>query len=1061
MNARSWAVLLVGVWLAACESEPRVIGPRPRENASIAVGGDNFIVFHSDRSGGGDIYLYDASTFSLVSLPGLNTDAREIPGSITPDGQLIAFQRTTPGGDEDVVLYDRSTSSEVPLPGLNSGYDDAGPSLTPDGRFIAFVTARSGDANYEDVLLYDRSTSSLVPLPGLNTNGPGGFHEGSPSISADGRLIAFRSNRSGGGAMYHVFLYDRSTSSLVPLPGLNDPAFVDDHPSISADGQFIAFYSTRGGVERTYLYDRSTSSLVPLPGLDFPAGAPSLSADANYIAFHTGFFSGTTNGVFVYDRSRCSLVDLPGLNEPTFQNDYPAIAFSGSLTNPNSFQLKCRVIRGIAYDAGVLWVTHSAPDVSNVIRISKINPQTGATLAESNDLNWNGRGIAVGGSLWVVDALADVVHRVDPSNFGEIGPPFRTPGSEPSGIAFDGTDLWLTDPFLQRIDHLSTNGVVLGGFSIPNLFRQGLEWDGNGMWTNTGATEQSHYLTNGTIDATKTFQGLPSGTSIGDIAIGNGKVYISAGNTIYTQDWSAAANRPPTALACVELNSFVKSLDPSPAACSHLQQEGSHVAKVEGYITDPTQFPPRIILDGSGSSDPEHDPLTFTWKRGSSVLGQSAVLDVTDSLGPGEYTLNLSVCELCDGSHDVTDQVAITIPEPVILVHGWHGSPESFGQMGQFLSKPETMSGRALTVVAYDYSKMTGLVANVGIEDIAADFARWLGNENAHSTTGVPGISLPRGSPYLGTINLVAHSEGGLVVRAYMTGGAGVPYRGEFKRLVMAGTPNYGLLASTLLAGLAPQGGKSGQAHEMAFGTSFIWNLDATWDGAPPLSAENVLGIAGSIGPNQGCTGAKLNGSTDGVTELTSVALPRVNMSRVVYVGYKHWEGLLAVKDCPAPEIVRATHPLHDTFRVVRNFFVPQIELVPLGDPRPESLRSFGMLVVRIQDQSTGAPITDVSSDQLFLLRADAEVAGCVDKPPSKVRGSPIDRLKYHKLRCMENNGTGMTTLLDVPVLDEAGGGTWVVTLDDKRTQLGGFALIEKGRPSRVIVQLCSTSGCS
>ncbi len=178
-------------------------------------------------------------------------------------------------------------------------------------------------------------------------------------------------------------------------------------------------------------------------------------------------------------------------------------------------------------------------------------------------------------------------------------------------------------------------------------------------------------------------------------------------------------------------------------------------------------------------------------------------------------------------------------------------------------------------------------------------------------------------------------------------------------------------------------------------------------------------------------------------------------------MGYKHWEGLSAVKDCPAPEIVRATHPLHDTFRVVRNFFVPQIELVPLRDPRPESLRSFGMLVVRIQDQSTGAPITDVSSDQLFLLRADGEVAGCVDKPPSKVRGAPIDRLKYHKLRCMENNGTGMTTLLDVPVLDEAGGGTWVVTLDDKRTQLGGFALIEKGRPSRVIVQLCSTSGYS
>jgi hypothetical protein len=286
-------------------------------------GSHNFIAFYSERSGAGDIFLYDASSLSLLPLPGLNTGDREIPGSITPDGRFIAFQRTASG--EDVVLYDRSTSSEVPLPGLNSGYDDAAPSITPDGRFIAFVTARSGDANWEDVLLYDRSTSSLVPLPGLNTNGPGGFHEGNPSISADGRYIAFTSNRSG---VMDIFLYDRSTSSLVPLPGLNDPAY-DHDPSISADGRFIAFFSARGGVERIYLYDRSTSSLVPLPGLDFPAAQPSLSADASYIAFSTGFFSGN-NDVFVYDRSKCSLVDLPGLNDPTNHDGYPAIAFSAS-----------------------------------------------------------------------------------------------------------------------------------------------------------------------------------------------------------------------------------------------------------------------------------------------------------------------------------------------------------------------------------------------------------------------------------------------------------------------------------------------------------------------------------------------------------------------------------------------------------------------------------------------------------------------------------------------------------------------------------------------------------
>jgi len=78
-------------------------------------------------------------------------------------------------------------------------------------------------------------------------------------------------------------LFDRSASSLIPLPGLNDPAFADFVPSLSADGRFIAFSSDRNGLADVFVYDRSTSSLV----------------------------------------------SLPGLNEPGIEDSYPAIAFSG------------------------------------------------------------------------------------------------------------------------------------------------------------------------------------------------------------------------------------------------------------------------------------------------------------------------------------------------------------------------------------------------------------------------------------------------------------------------------------------------------------------------------------------------------------------------------------------------------------------------------------------------------------------------------------------------------------------------------------------------------------
>lgn len=204
----------------------------------------------------------------------------------------------------------------------------------------------------------------------------------------------------------------------------------------------------------------------------------------------------------------------------------PYISFSG------------RFVRGLAYDSsGFLWVIHSQEDVSDVVRISKIDVETRNTVFESSDYNWNGRGITLGeGSLWVADARADDIHRIDLTTLAVVST-FDTPRSEPNGIAFDGESLWLTDPFAQAVYQLTTSGAVIGSFGIPNAFRNGLEWEGSGMWTNTGDVELSHYLTDGTIDETRTLEGLPIGTHIYDIAIGAGKVYGSARDRIYVLDW--------------------------------------------------------------------------------------------------------------------------------------------------------------------------------------------------------------------------------------------------------------------------------------------------------------------------------------------------------------------------------------------------------------------------------------------------------------------------------------------------------------------------------------------
>lgn len=60
-------------------------------------------------------------------------------------------------------------------------------------------------------------------------------------------------------------------------------------------------------------------------------------------------------------------------------------------------------------------------------------------------------------------------------------------------------------------------------------------------------------------------------------------------------------------------------------------------------------------LDGSASSDPDGDPLTFEWREGTMVLGYGSVLSV--DLGLGSHTVTLTVKD----SHDATADATLTV----------------------------------------------------------------------------------------------------------------------------------------------------------------------------------------------------------------------------------------------------------------------------------------------------------------------------------------------------------------------------------------------------------------
>ncbi len=123
-----------------------------------------YIVFISDRRGSQDVYLYDATTRTLIDLPGLNSlDAIASHPSVTEDGNVIAFAATR-RGRSGIYLYNRETRQLRNLTETLQA-EVRNPSISADGSRIAFESSENGRWS---IRVYDRSGKPLdLPTPAL------------------------------------------------------------------------------------------------------------------------------------------------------------------------------------------------------------------------------------------------------------------------------------------------------------------------------------------------------------------------------------------------------------------------------------------------------------------------------------------------------------------------------------------------------------------------------------------------------------------------------------------------------------------------------------------------------------------------------------------------------------------------------------------------------------------------------------------------------------------------------------------------------------------------------
>jgi Tol biopolymer transport system component len=217
------------------------------------------------------IFVYDMAQKKLVTPPKLNesTGALLHP-TINAEGTQIAFaawDKKGVGQRWDVALYDLAAQKPLDAIALSLPKSDQRmPAMSADGRWLAYVSNRKDGAGLQDIWLYDRKESKLLPIPEINSPST----ELTPSLSADGNLIAFSSDRAGGKGGRDIYLYDRAKKSFLPLDGVNSVAN-EQTPCLSPDGRYLVFVSERikGEGERDiYLYDRAAQKLLPTPGLN-------------------------------------------------------------------------------------------------------------------------------------------------------------------------------------------------------------------------------------------------------------------------------------------------------------------------------------------------------------------------------------------------------------------------------------------------------------------------------------------------------------------------------------------------------------------------------------------------------------------------------------------------------------------------------------------------------------------------------------------------------------------------------------------------------------------------
>lgn len=268
-----------------------------------------------------------------VDATGGDPNAASGSPSVSGDGQFVAFGTAAtdlvPGGACGIVRRNVRTRVNRCVSVNAAGGNSVGgaPSTSADGRFVAFESGASlvaGDSPFSDVFVRDLQLGTTTLVSMATGGGVADSGSSAPSISADGRTVAFDSGASNlvpagdGNATTDIYVrdLDAGLTRRVSLDTAGqDPNQLSVRPAISGDGLFVAFTSSASdlvagdgnGHDDVFVRNLTTGTTervsvgAPLfDAVDASSGSPAISGDGRVVAFGTTTVDNT--GEFVYSR---------------------------------------------------------------------------------------------------------------------------------------------------------------------------------------------------------------------------------------------------------------------------------------------------------------------------------------------------------------------------------------------------------------------------------------------------------------------------------------------------------------------------------------------------------------------------------------------------------------------------------------------------------------------------------------------------------------------------------------------------------------------------------------